>query len=91
MGTILRLLLFAFAVYLLLSGIRRLLLPTSLPRRSRSSTRQGPQDEVMVQDPQCGKFVTEREAFPASVHGQTVYFCSRECRNLYTHSASQHQ
>jgi uncharacterized protein len=83
---LIRLLFIALATFLIISGVRRLLLPSSLPRRSR---REGKELEgaLMIQDPQCGRFVLEKEAFTASLQGQICHFCSRECRDLYT----QHQ
>jgi YHS domain-containing protein len=90
MGSLLRLLLFAFALYLLFSGIRRLFLPSSAPR-AHNPKRQERHDELMVQDPQCGRFVTEREALTASVRGRLLHFCSRDCRDLYTRTASHHR
>jgi uncharacterized protein len=87
MGSLLRLLLLAFAVYLIFSGIRRLFLPYAA-REAQRQKRQERQDELMVQDPQCGRFVTEREALTASVRGRLFHFCSRDCRDLYMRTAS---
>jgi YHS domain-containing protein len=39
---------------------------------------------LRLQDPQCGRFVLERDAIRTSVHGQGLHFCSQECRDLYT-------
>lgn len=89
MGSLLRLILFALALYLIITGIRRLLLSPPAPRDANDVKRQGPRDELMVQDPQCGRFLTEREAVPASVRGQRFYFCSQKCRDLYTRTASR--
>ncbi|MCS6927360.1 MAG: hypothetical protein NZ578_15830 [Candidatus Binatia bacterium] len=86
MGTLLRLLLFALALYLIVSGLRRLL-PPPAPRGGKREKRQEPLDELMVQDPQCGRFVPMREALPASLHGRQLYFCSQSCRDLYLRTA----
>lgn len=87
MGTLLRLLLFALALYLIVSGVRRLFLPPPAPRESKKKDRKEPRDELMVQDPQCGRFVTVREAVPVSLHGRQLYFCSQSCRDLYLGAA----
>jgi large-conductance mechanosensitive channel len=54
MGWIIRLLLLAFAVFLIISGVRRLLLPTSLPRRDKRKEKGQEEGALMIQDPQCG-------------------------------------
>lgn len=33
-----------------------------------------------VKDPQCGTYVTESIALPATIQGKTYYFCSEKCR-----------
>jgi len=84
MGGLLRLLLLALAIGLIISGVRRLLLPSSLFRRDKEEEKEQ-EGVLLVQDPQCGRFVLERDAVRASFHGQVLHFCSRECRDLYTH------
>ena len=81
---LIRLLFFAFAIFLIISGVRRLLLPPPSPRRGRKEGK-GQEGVPMIQDPQCGRFVLEKEALRASFQGQALYFCSQECRDLYTH------
>lgn len=89
MGLI-RLLLIVFFLWLVFSGVRRLLLSSPVPRRSRSP-RKEQEGMLMTQDPQCGRFVAEREAVRASFQGQVLSFCSPECRDLYAraHAASR--
>src|SRR6266545_1991970 len=83
MGGLLRLLLLALAIGLIISGVRRLLLPSSLPRRDKEED-QEQEAVLLVQDPQCGRFVLERDVIRASFRGQRLHFCSPECRDLYT-------
>ena len=83
MGGLRRLLLLAIAIWLIISGVRRLLLPPSLPRRDKEED-QEQEGVLLVQDPQCGRFVLERDAVRASFHGQGLRFCSQECHDLYT-------
>lgn len=40
-------------------------------------------DDLMVQDPNCETFIPRRDAVRAERDGETVYFCSRECRDAY--------
>jgi YHS domain-containing protein len=37
----------------------------------------------MIKDPQCGMYVATDLAVAAEVNGQTVHFCSEECRNHF--------
>ena len=83
MGGLLRLLLFALALWLIISGVRRLLLRPFLPRRDKEEDQER-EGVLLVQDPQCGRFVFERDAVRISFHGQGLHFCSQECRDLYT-------
>jgi len=82
MGGLLRLLLFAIAIWLIISGVRRLLLPSSFPRRDKEEAKEQ-EGVLLVQDPQCGRFVLKRDAVRASFRGQIFHFCSQECRDLY--------
>lgn len=36
-----------------------------------------------VKDPQCGMYVAKQLAVASSTRGQTLYFCSPECRDAY--------
>ena len=83
MGGFLRFLSLVILIWLLISGVRRLLLLLSLPRpdKEKGHTQEG---VLLVQDPQCGRFVPEHDALKISFHGQGLHFCSQECRDLYT-------
>jgi uncharacterized protein len=83
MGGLLHLLLLAIAVWLLISGARRLLLLPSPPRRDKEEEKEQ-EGVLLVQDPQCGRFVFARDAVRASFRGQGLHFCSQACRDLYT-------
>ena len=84
MGGLLRLLVLTIAIWLIISSVRRLFLRPSFPRRDKEEEKeQG--GVLLVQDPQCGRFVPERDAVRVSFHGQGLHFCSQECHDLYTH------
>ena len=83
MGGLPRFLLLAVAIWLIISGVRRLLLPSSFPRRDKEEEKEQ-EGVLLVQDPQCGRFVLERDAVRASFHGQRLHFCGQECCDLYT-------
>lgn len=82
MAWLLRLLFLLGIAYLVVSGVRKLLLPPQSSRKNNGKEKE--QAGIpMVQDPQCGRFVLEQEASRTAVRGQVVYFCSPECRDLY--------
>jgi YHS domain-containing protein len=37
----------------------------------------------MVQDPQCGLYITKKEAYADKIGTKLVYFCSKECYQKY--------
>ena len=81
MPGLVRLLLIAGLVYLVVAGLRRL---ASAGRNPSGSARGPDADNVpLVQDPHCGRFIPQTEALTVTRRGQTIYFCSRECRTAY--------
>ena len=85
MGGLLRFLLLVIALWLIISGVRRLFLLPSFFRRDKEEEKK--QKELpLVQDLQCGRFMLERDAVRASLRGQGLYFCSQECCDLYIRS-----
>lgn len=40
-------------------------------------------DDVMVQDPECGVYFPLREGVPGRVNGESLNFCSTECRDAH--------
>ena len=43
-------------------------------------------DDAMVQDPQCGVYLTRRDGVTAKIDGQVRYFCSEACKRKYLES-----
>ncbi len=43
-------------------------------------------DDVMIQDPFCGIYFPQRNGVSTKIKGDTLYFCSNECRNKYIES-----
>lgn len=82
---LLRLLFLAVASWFFLSVVRRLFLSSSLPRQEKEKNQERV-TALLVQDPQCGRFMSEREALQVSLRGQIVHFCSQECLDLYAKS-----
>jgi YHS domain-containing protein len=83
MVSLLRLLFLVIASWLFLSVVWRLFRFSSLPRREKEEN-QEQVTALLVQDPQCGRFMAERDALQVSLRGHAVHFCSQECLALYT-------
>ncbi len=54
--------------------------PPPPPPRSSNAT---PSGGALRRDPVCGMFIPDTSAFTKTVGGETVYFCSKECRDKY--------
>jgi YHS domain-containing protein len=37
----------------------------------------------MVMDPSCHVYIPKLEAITAKIAGETIYFCSKECKEKY--------
>jgi len=59
---------------------------------SRQPTRRQPQEPQvplggeLKKDPVCGTYISAATALQEKVKGETVYFCSKECREKYLRS-----
>jgi YHS domain-containing protein len=40
-------------------------------------------DDALVQDPQCGVYLTRRDGVPLDTGGETLYFCSESCKQQF--------
>ena len=83
MSGLLRFLALVIFTWMFIAAMRRLLLLLSLPRPDKEPDR-GQGEVLLVEDPQCGRFVPEHDAVHISFRGQELHFCSQECRDLYT-------
>ena len=82
MGVLVRLLLVGLALLLVATGLRRLAGPGRRPRRRRDLER-AEGGELMVQDPQCGRFVPQRQSITVRRGSETLHFCGSECQARY--------
>ncbi len=48
--------------------------PGNLPQRA---------DDALVQDPQCGVYLTRSDGIALNIDGQVLYFCSEACKEKY--------
>jgi YHS domain-containing protein len=71
--------LFAYVVYRIArSWFRSLSGPG--PQDSGEASRQ---EAELIQDPHCGTYFLKQRGITAQVRGQTLYFCSKTCRDAY--------
>ncbi|MEN8143103.1 MAG: TRASH domain protein [Thermodesulfobacteriota bacterium] len=53
-------------------------------RSAKKSPKGGQQThDVLVEDPICKTCIPKKQAFVLSDNGESVYFCSAECRDKY--------
>ena len=57
------------------------------PGAPRPTPSQTPPSGELKRDPVCGTFVPTATSVKKSVHGETVHFCSTDCRDRYTTTA----
>jgi YHS domain-containing protein len=57
------------------------------PRRRTGTPPSPPSGGVLHKDPVCGTYVSGDTGIVKTVGGQTVYFCSAECRDKYAGSS----
>ncbi len=86
MSWIIRILLFLVLVSVIRLLLTRVFSPTlkmhSRPRAGSDRAREKVAGRVM-KDPQCGMYVATDLAFTTRVKGETLHFCSEECRDNF--------
>ncbi len=43
----------------------------------------GLQNTELIQDPQCKTYFLKGHGVGSTINGETIYFCSEDCRNAY--------
>jgi uncharacterized protein len=80
---LLRLIIFVILCYILYRLVKSLALPSpKKPGKSPIRSSETITDE-MVMDPNCHVYIPKREAIKAKIAGETIYFCSKECKKKY--------
>jgi len=59
------------------------------PRQQAPAQRRSPATRALHRDPVCGTHVSEDISHRLEVEGQTLHFCSPECRERYRMPARQ--
>ena len=72
-------------LFLLLRNLLRGFFSAAPPRRVPRQPQQPPvsQGGELKKDPVCGTYVSTATALQDRIKGETVYFCSQECRQKY--------
>lgn len=69
--------------YLLYRAVKSWMFPNNRPRKNVSGEADRQIDDVMIKDPYCEAYFPRRDAVHLKLHGQDLYFCSKECRDRY--------
>ena len=81
---IVRLLIPLLLFLILRSVLRNLFTPTTkAPDRAREAPPKMPDGGELRKDPVCGTYVSVLAGVREKVKGETVYFCSIDCRDRY--------
>jgi len=78
-----RLVVAVIIVYLIYRLAKTFFLPSGRTSESFPKSPASIEGEDMVKDPYCNTYIPLSEAYKASVNGETLYFCSRECFEKY--------
>ncbi|MBW2108546.1 MAG: hypothetical protein JRI36_07775 [Deltaproteobacteria bacterium] len=78
-----RFLFLCLLVYVIYRVLRGLGGSTRSQTRAEHVNASSPVDDIMVKDPFCQTYIPKREAIRTIIDGETVYFCSQECRDRY--------
>lgn len=78
-----RFIIFLILCYILYRLVKSLMLPSSA--KSGKPFAKSPEaiTDEMVMDPHCHVYIPKREAVTLKTGGETLYFCSKECRDRY--------
>ncbi len=81
-----KLIIFLVAGYVIIKSLKGAFGSAPQSRMDSGARRQAENDDLMVKDPNCRTYIPKREAIQAHQKGETLYFCSAECRDTYLNS-----
>lgn len=84
-----RLLILIALVYILYRVIRGKVAPVRTPEMQGGGRAGGEIEDDMVQDPQCGLWLTRRNSVALHKDGREYHFCSEECRDRFVESSGR--
>jgi len=70
-------------VGIVLRGVAQAMKTSSGARSSNQASNQVPLTGELKKDPVCGTYIAAASSIKETVAGQTIHFCSAECRDKY--------
>jgi YHS domain-containing protein len=83
LGRLLRLLFWVAVASWSIALLRRIITSLIAPEAQDKESQLPGHSQQLVRDPVCGIHVAAGLALPAKLGGETLYFCSPECRDKY--------
>jgi YHS domain-containing protein len=77
-----RLLLYGFIIYVVYRVVKSWAKSVTGPDRNVDSVARSDNTEL-IRDPQCGTYFLRQQGVDARVDGQTLFFCSEQCRDAF--------
>lgn len=78
-----RLLIFLIIAVLVYRALKSWVNPAQKPKVRRDDHVPLQADDVMRQDPQCGVYISKRDAIVLHHKGDVLYFCSEACKDKF--------
>jgi uncharacterized protein len=78
-----RLLILLLILYLGYRALKFWIFTNVLPGSKTTTDSERQIDDFMVKDPVCEVYFPKRSGVSLNIDGQTIYFCSEECKNKY--------
>jgi YHS domain-containing protein len=63
--------------------------PSQSSPQSQASAKQVPLTGELKKDPTCGTYISAATSIQEKVGGETLYFCSKQCRDKYVASLAR--
>ena len=84
-----RIIILAVAAYVFYRALKSWMFQAPGMSKSVANKNLGKIDDVMIKDPFCEAYFPKRNAVPLNIGGQTLYFCSAECKERYLEAHSE--
>jgi YHS domain-containing protein len=78
-----RFLILCILAYLGYRALKALFLPGQSSSKIDTKGQGAAIDDIMVKDPLCETYFPQRKGIKGVVKGETLYFCSKQCRDKY--------
>jgi YHS domain-containing protein len=79
----LKLIILAVVGYIFYRALKSWMLGSGPPPADAADRRATEVDDVLVQDPVCKTYITQRDSIQLRHNGQTFCFCSEQCRDRF--------